>query len=101
MDDKPYLRSVGQLLSRTHARAFLGLVRNKEGGFTAASLCETQRFTGGIPDGATYSMCKQLEDCGLLTSRWQVGGGKRERLYAVVKNGRWHALWRFIDSSES
>jgi PadR family transcriptional regulator, regulatory protein PadR len=52
---------------------------------------ELRRRSGGefdLPEGTIYPALHRMEAAGLLTSRWQVVGGRRRRVYAISSSGR-------------
>lgn len=47
--------------------------------------------TGGVldfPEGTIYPALHRLERAGLLTSRWEVAGGRKRRVYRLTRRGR-------------
>ncbi|HLH13291.1 MAG TPA: helix-turn-helix transcriptional regulator [Solirubrobacteraceae bacterium] len=52
---------------------------------------ELRRRSGGefdLAEGTVYPALHRMESAGLLTSRWQVVGGRRRRVYALSSSGR-------------
>lgn len=55
---------------------------------------ELKRRSGGefdLAEGTIYPALHRMESAGLLTSRWEVVGGRRRRVYALSSSGR-HAV---------
>ncbi len=71
---------------------------------------ELRRRSGGefdLAEGTIYPALHRLEASGLLTSRWDVVGGRRRRVYALSGSGRravvdrratWAAFSRAVDA---
>jgi PadR family transcriptional regulator PadR len=52
---------------------------------------ELRRRSGGefdLPEGTIYPALHRMESAGLLSSRWEVVGGRRRRVYALSSSGR-------------
>lgn len=71
---------------------------------------ELRRRSGGefdLAEGTLYPALHRLESSGLLSSRWEVVGGRRRRVYALSSSGRravvdrrasWRAFRRAVDA---
>jgi PadR family transcriptional regulator PadR len=71
---------------------------------------ELRRRSGGefdLAEGTLYPALHRLESSGLLSSRWEVVGGRRRRVYALSRSGRravvdrrasWRAFRRAVDA---
>ncbi len=58
---------------------------------------ELRRRSGGefdLAEGTIYPALHRLESAGLLTSRWEVVGGRRRRVYALSNSGKAAAVDR-------
>lgn len=60
----------------THGYAVLEALRDRSAG------------TLDLPEGTVYPALHRLEAAGLVTSRWEVIGGRRRRIYAPTEKGR-------------
>jgi|SRR5580658_1431439 PadR family transcriptional regulator PadR len=52
---------------------------------------ELKRRSGGefdLAEGTIYPALHRMENAGLLSSRWEVVGGRRRRVYALSSSGR-------------
>ncbi|HTU77872.1 MAG TPA: helix-turn-helix transcriptional regulator [Solirubrobacteraceae bacterium] len=52
---------------------------------------ELRRRSGGefdLAEGTIYPALHRMESAGLLSSRWEVVGGRRRRVYAISSSGR-------------
>src|SRR5579871_6239678 len=70
-------------------------------------ICRRSDGEFDLAEGTVYPALHRLEAAGLLSSRWEVVGGRRRRVYALSNNGLaamrervagWHAFRSAVDA---
>ena len=71
-------------------RILLLLIRGPSYGYEIIGRMEEIPLPGPLPDtGAVYRKLRQMEEKGLVTSRWEGGGqGPRRRIYRISARGK-------------
>ena len=70
-------------------------------------MCRRSDGEFDLAEGTIYPALHRLEDAGLLSSSWEVGSGRRRRVYALSRTGAaavgervasWHAFRSAVDA---